>query len=137
MEIKKKDREYIREKFANLNEKDDLVALLNDAKKIILGDECKPIELKAITYYANPKTCKKRYSQFAIKKKSGGERIINAPVSGLKSILRSLNYIFQCLFEPNIAANGFVLNKSIVDNAEKHINNNNVYNSSGALIFYF
>src|SRR5690606_24469798 len=62
-----------------------------------------------------------RYQTFTIKKKSGADRIIHAPVKGLKSILRSLNFVLQCVYEPHEAATGFVLEKSIVDNAKKHV----------------
>ncbi len=88
----------------------------------------KPISLSSITYYANPKLCKKRYTQFSIRKKTGGERIINSPVRGLKSILRALNFVLQCIYEPHKAVTGFVLEKSVVDNAKTHVGNRYVYN---------
>jgi retron-type reverse transcriptase len=81
-----------------------------------------------LTYYANPTLCKKRYQTFTIKKKSGADRTINAPVKGLKSILRSLNFVLQCVYEPHEAATGFVLNKSIVDNAKEHVGHHYVFN---------
>ncbi|HOV84624.1 MAG TPA: reverse transcriptase family protein [Paludibacteraceae bacterium] len=128
MKIEQQHIDLIRQKFASMQNKEDLVSLLSEAKNILYGKECKPFELRSITYYANPDLCKKRYSIFTIKKKSGGERIINAPVKGLKSILRSLNFVLQCMYEPHKAANGFVLNKSIVDNAKVHVGNYYVYN---------
>lgn len=127
MKIEQKHIDQIRQKFALLQNKEDLVSLLSEAKNILYGKECKPFELKHLTYYANPDLCKKRYATFAIKKKSGGERTINAPVRGLKSILRSLNFVLQCIYEPHNAATGFVLNKSIVDNAKVHVGNHYVY----------
>jgi retron-type reverse transcriptase len=69
-----------------------------------------------------------RYHSFTLKKKSGGTRTIHAPVNGLKAIQRSLAFILQCVFEPHPAANGFVMGKSIVDNAKIHVGNNYVYN---------
>jgi len=128
MKIEQQHIDQIRQKFASMQNKEDLVSLLSDAKNILYGKECKPFELKSLTYYANPDLCKKRYAKFSVKKKSGGERTINAPVSGLKSILRSLNFILQCVYEPHNAAKGFVLNKSIVDNAKVHVGNHYVYN---------
>jgi len=128
MKIDKQHIDKIREKFASMQSREDLLALLNEAKNILYAKECKPFQLKSLTYYANPELCKKRYATFTVKKKSGGERIINAPVSGLKSILRALNFILQCVYEPHNAATGFVLNKSIVDNAKVHVGNNYVYN---------
>jgi hypothetical protein len=70
----------------------------------------------------------KRYVEFNIKKKSGANRTINAPVAGLKAIQRTLSLILQCVFEPHKAAMGFVKNRSIVDNANVHIGNRYVYN---------
>jgi hypothetical protein len=128
MKIEQQHIDQIRQKFASMQNKEELVSLLSEAKNIMYGKECKPFELKSLTYYANPDLCKKRYAKFTVKKKSGGERTINAPVSGLKSILRSLNFILQCVYEPHNAATGFVLNKSIVDNAKVHVGNHHVYN---------
>lgn len=128
MKIEQQHIDQIREEFASMQNKEELIALLNKAKNLLYGKECKPFELKSLTYYANPDFCKKRYAKFSIKKKSGGERIINAPAGGLKSILRSLNFVLQCVYEPHNAATGFVLNKSIVDNAKVHVGNHYVYN---------
>lgn len=128
MKIEQIHIKQIRKQFAELKSKEDLVILLSDAKNILHSEECKPFQLKSLTYYANPKLCKKRYQTFTIKKKSGADRTINAPVKGLKSILRSLNFVLQCVYEPHEAATGFVLQKSIVDNAKKHIGHHYVLN---------
>lgn len=128
MKIEQKHIDQIRKQFAELQSKDDLVKLLSDAKNILYGEDCKPVQLKSLTYYANPVLCNKRYQTFTIKKKSGTDRTINAPVRGLKSILRSLNFVLQYMFEPHEAATGFVLDKSIVDNAKKHVGHHYVLN---------
>lgn len=128
MIIEQQDIDQIRQQFAKIQTKKDLVALLNVAKGILYKKETQPFRLKDLTYHANPALNKKRYTQFSIKKKSGGERIINAPAKGLKSILRALNFVLQCVYEPHKAATGFVRNKSIIDNAKIHIASNYVYN---------
>jgi RNA-directed DNA polymerase len=128
MKIEQAHIDQIRKQFAELQSKEDLVKLLSDAKNILYGEECKPVQLKSLTYYANPTLCKKRYQTFTIKKKSGANRTINAPVKGLKAILRSLNFVLQCVYEPHKAATGFVLEKSIVDNAKKHVGHHYVLN---------
>lgn len=128
MKIEQAHIDQIRKQFAELQSKEDLVKLLSDAKNMLYGEECKPVQLKSLTYYANPVLCKKRYQTFTIKKKSGADRIIHAPVKGLKSILRSLNFVLQCVYEPHEAATGFVLDKSIVDNAKKHVRHHYVLN---------
>lgn len=128
MKIEQAHIDQIRKQFAELQSKEDLVKLLSTAKNMLYGEECKPVQLKSLTYYANPELCKKRYQTFTIKKKSGADRTIHAPVKGLKSILRSLNFVLQCLYEPHEAATGFVLEKSIVDNAKKHVRHHYVLN---------
>ncbi len=128
MKIEQQHIDLIRYKFAAMQTKDDLVALLNIAKKIQYGEESNPICLKSLTYYADPKLAKDRYVEFSVKKKTGGVRKINAPVVGLKSILRALNLVLQCIYEPHQAANGFICDKSIVDNAKAHVGSKYVYN---------
>ena len=128
MKIEQTDINQIRELFAQLESRDDLIVLLNVAKKILYGNEASLIQLKSLTYYANPNFSPNRYSTFTVKKKSGGERTIHAPTKGLKSLLRVLNFILQCMSEPHRAATGFVPNKSIVDNARKHIEHHYVFN---------
>ncbi len=128
MQINQEHITHIKSQFANLKSKEDLIDLLSAAKDIIYGKKCMPFRLKALTYYADPAHCKFRYSNFSIKKKSGGERIIHAPAPGLKSLLRALNFVLQCVSEPHAAAMGFVSNRSIVDNAAKHVAHNYVYN---------
>ena len=128
MKIDQTHIDQIRKQFADLQSKKDLVKLLSEAKNLLYDEKCKPVQLKSLTYYANPEICKKRYQTFTIKKKSGADRTINAPVKGLKSILRSLNFVLQCIYEPHEAATGFVPNKSIVDNAKKHVGHHYVLN---------
>jgi hypothetical protein len=128
MKIEQTHIDQIRKQFAALSSKVDLVQLLNDAKVMQYGVHAKQVRLKYLTYYANPALCKKRYQTFTINKKSGGVRTIHAPVKGLKSILRSFNFVLQCIAEPHAAATGFVTGKSIVDNARKHVGQHYVYN---------
>jgi len=118
----------IREQFAKLQSRDDLLELLNFAKKLMYGEESSPIRLKALTYYSNPDIAKNRYREFSISKKSGGKRKIHAPVKGLKTIQKCLNLVLQSVFEPHIAATGFVPGRSIVDNAMIHKGMHYVYN---------
>lgn len=128
MKITEQSMNQICLSFAELRSKEDIVKLLSDTICLLYGEGCKPVQLKSLIYYSNPKYCKKRYKSFIIKKKSGEDRTIQAPVSGLKSILRPLNFILQCVYEPHEAATGFVLGKSIVNNAQKHLGHNYVLN---------
>lgn len=136
MKISDTQIQQIKDQFALIETKEDLAELLSKAKNTLYGKECKPIKLKSLSYYADPRITKKRYNSFSIKKKSGADRTIHAPVRGLKSILRSLNFLLQCIYVPHNAATGFVMSRSIVDNAKKHINNNYVYNIDLKDFFY-
>ncbi|QCE42394.1 reverse transcriptase domain-containing protein [Psychroserpens sp. NJDZ02] len=128
MKLEKQHTEQIIKQFKALRTKDDLVVLINKVNLILYGDKFISLTVKGLNYYANPEYSDKRYSSFSIKKKSGGERIINAPVNGLKHILRPLNIILNSIAMPHAKATGFVLGKSIVDNAQAHVGYNYVYN---------
>lgn len=128
MKIEQALIDQIRTSFEKMQSKEDLLYLLNEIKPMIYGDKAVPFELKQLTYYTNPKLVRKRYVEFKVKKKSGAERSIHSPVNGLKSIQKTLSFIFQCVHHPHKAATGFVRDKSIVDNAKLHVGNLYVYN---------
>tara|TARA_B110000902_G_scaffold197787_1_gene224411 strand:+ start:651 stop:1811 length:1161 start_codon:yes stop_codon:yes gene_type:complete len=128
MKLESLHTKEIKTRFANINCKQDVIDLINHVNFLLYGEEYKLITEKGFNYYANPKLSKKRYTSFSIKKKSGGERNIHAPVNGLKHILRPLNIILNCVSEPHFKATGFVPGKSIVDNAKQHVGKNYVYN---------
>ena len=118
----------IKTAFAQMQTKEDLLHLLNQVKPLVYGEKAVPFQLKQLTYHAYALAPQKRYTSFAIKKKSGAERIIHAPVPGLKAIQKTLAFLLQCVFEPHKAAMGFVKNKCIVDNARLHVQMHYVYN---------
>jgi len=119
---------YIYGAFHDMKSKEDLLELLNYSKRILYGENTIPFQIKVLTYYSNPTLAKKRYVNFTVKKKSGSDRQIHAPVKGLKVIQRSLNLILQTVFTPHPAAKGFAPGKSIVDNASLHAGSFYVYN---------
>lgn len=135
--------------FQKMESKNDFLNLLNIVKKYHYGEQTFPFEEKQLNYYINKdsihkpsllsllnegdkrfksSSVKPTYIQFSIKKKSGAERIIHSPIKGLKEFQKALNIILQCVFTPHVSATGFVLGKSIVDNAKVHTNQNYVYN---------
>ncbi|MCS5488889.1 reverse transcriptase family protein [Algoriphagus limi] len=120
--------QHLRETFAKIQTKQDFITLLNEIKPMIYGEKTVPFELKQLTWYGNPKLGGKRYFEFQIKKKSGGERNIHAPVNGLKALQKTISILLHCLFEPHQAALGFVWERSIVDNARIHVGQRFVYN---------
>ena len=148
----------IRRIFSEIKNEEDFLALLNYAKGFFVSeshyafnefdenldiadfdydiylslvDAPKPFSLDLLNYYVNHTNIDgnyERYYTFTIRKKSGGNRLINAPIGNLKLIQRCLNLILQNLFHPHKSATGFVPNKSVVDNARVHTGNNFVYN---------
>lgn len=123
------ERTEIREAALAMKDIKDLRRLLNLVKRDALGDKFCPFHLNQITYHCNPRRAThQRYKNFTIPKKSGGERVISAPVAGLKSILFFLNTILQSIYEPSKYAMGFVQGRSVVDNAKIHLGQNYIYN---------
>lgn len=128
MNLKEENIIKVQVAFKKMQTKEDLLNLINYAGSLIFVDKFRKIEIKKLTYYANAEICKKRYKKFSIKKKSGENREILAPVGALKSIQKCLKLIFECIYEPSPYATGFISNKSIVDNAKCHLSKNYVYN---------
>jgi hypothetical protein len=128
MKIEQAHIDQIRTAFEKMQSKEDLLHVLNEAKPMVYGDKAVPFQLKQLTWYANPKLGPNRYAEFKIKKKSGAERCIHAPIKGLKSLQKTLSFVLQCVYEPHNAAMGFVRDRSIVDNAKLHVGSKYVYN---------
>jgi len=128
MKLTKEQIFIIEKSFISMKSKNDFLSLMNYVKRILYGEKCFDFTIANINYHTNPKNNKNRYRKFSIKKKSGGERIINAPTKGLKALQKCLNLIFQTIYVVNPSANGFVKNKSIVDNAKMHEGRNYIYN---------
>lgn len=126
----------IKTRFASINCKQDVIDLINHVNVLLYGENSKSLTEKGFNYYVNPKLSKKRYTSFSVKKKNGGERVIHAPVNGLKHVLRPLNCILNCVSEPHFKATGFVPGKSIVDNAKQHVGQCYVYNIDLKDFFY-
>jgi hypothetical protein len=118
----------IKQSFERVRTQKGFIRILNEAQILMYNKKTAKIELEQLTRYAFINETKSNYISFLIKKKSGQDRTIHAPVKGLLSIQRALSYTLQCVFEPHRAAMGFVRNKSIVDNAKMHEGSKFVYN---------
>ncbi|MFA5131906.1 MAG: reverse transcriptase domain-containing protein [Candidatus Paceibacterota bacterium] len=68
------------------------------------------------------------YTKFYIKKKSGGQREILAPISNLKILQKKLAYILYLAYKPKSSVYGFCKDKDILDNARLHARKNLVFN---------
>ena len=128
MKIADNIKDEIKAYFKELYTKEDLLILLNKVKPLIYGKNVYPFNLSQLTWYYNSQSQSKRYLEFTIKKKSGKNRSIHAPVAGLKSIQKCLAFILDCVYEPHESAYGFRAGTSIVENAAKHIGSKYVYN---------
>jgi len=122
-------RADIRKRAAEMTTKEDFLQLLNYVGSLEIGDAFKPFTEKQLVFFCDSnKRVDKRYRSFKIPKKNGKQRTISAPVKGLKSILKALNIVFECLYTPSCAAMGFTMGRSIVDNASVHVGMNYVLN---------
>ena len=133
MQLTEQQKHDIKYSFSTMQGIDDLVTLLNFVNPLLYPENYESkinvIQKKTVTFYANPKLSgNKRYAEFSIKKKTGGERKIAAPHKSLKLIQSTLNLIFSVIYEPKECVTGFVSDKSIVDNAKVHVGRNYVYN---------
>jgi RNA-directed DNA polymerase len=68
------------------------------------------------------------YKSFKIKKKNGSYRNINEPLNQLFSIQKEFSLFFLMNRSENENSHGFELNKSIITNANKHVNKKIVLN---------
>lgn len=86
------------------------------------------VEDKALRYFLYCLTPKKLYSQFTILKKNGSLREISAPHWKLKKIQKKLANVLAEIFEPSAVSYAYHHNKSIRDNAIRHIKQRIVLN---------
>ena len=114
---------------AKIETTQDLLTLLNKIKMAELGDKGYPFRMPHLNYFIHPARNKKSYKEFSIPKKSGGVRVISAPTTMLKSFLTYTNKLLQAFYEAPDYVTGFVPEKSVVDNAERHIGRNYVFNT--------
>ena len=121
-------REF-RESAASMTSKQEFISLLGRVYVIAHDKKARPFSKKRIDFLCNSNMTKdRRYRSFSIPKKSGGVRTISAPSKSLKSVLKALNIVFECVYTPSESAMGFTSGKSIVTNAAAHAGMNYVLN---------
>lgn len=84
------------------------------------------IKIERLRYYHW--NTEKKYIEFKIPKKSGGERTIFAPDNFMLKIQRIIVQILDLYFEHSAESHGFINGRSIVTNAEMHTNKEFVLN---------
>ena len=122
-------REAIKAAAEKMETTRDLLNLLNKIKMDDLGDKGHPLIMPHLNYFIHPSRNKANYKTFRIPKKAGGFREISAPRKLLKSFLTYANILLQSFYEAPDYVTGFVPGKSVVDNAERHIGMNYVFNT--------
>lgn len=115
MKIIELDAEQIRKKFFSLSEPREVASLLE-------------VEYGKLIYLIYKKDPSEIYRSFYLNKKSGGRRLIDTPIGPLKIIQRKLNDILQLIYKPKPSVHGFLLNRSIVSNAQAHVRKHVILN---------
>lgn len=97
--------------FPNINTRSKLANLLD-------------ITEKSLIYYLYRIPIQERYSTFKIPKKNGSDRLINSPVTYLKTAQKKLSSILYEIYSPYNETHGFVKQRSILSNAKMHVTTN-------------
>jgi RNA-directed DNA polymerase len=105
----------IRERFCNLSKREDIAELLD-------------ISDSQLRYHLYIFPISKAYKEFKVPKRAKGYRVIHAPRTSLKIIQRKLNQVLNCVYQPKPSTYGFTIGKSIIDNAERHLQQKCVLN---------
>lgn len=74
-----------------------------------------------LTYYAYHLSDERKYKSFKIIKRSGGERLIEAPIKGLKDLQKTLSNFLSENFKPRACVYAYVKDRGIVEHAATHI----------------
>lgn len=125
-------RDQIAEFFKDItiNTHTELFDVLNFIAPLI--DEWSLAEPKSgrqIMRFVSVNARKNAYVDFTIPKKSGGQRKISAPIKPLKDIQSAINILLQSIFVPDDHATGFVLGRSVKDNALIHVGQTCIFNT--------
>lgn len=79
------------------------------------------VPLKTISYLVRVLDERDRYEQIILRKKSGGIRVIEAPIPPIKALQRKLIPYLVSHYTVSAIAHGYVPNRSILTNALPHI----------------
>lgn len=84
------------------------------------------VDVRTLTYlaYGNGK----KYNQFFIPRKNGGQRLITAPHGPLLTVQKKLAKLLTEIYNPPIGVHGFTSGKSIVTNAKPHVKKRTILN---------
>lgn len=122
------EREELRKKVRVLSTSEDLLALLNELKAEMAGDNVVPLTADRLRKLGMPEYEHKCYYEFCIPKKSGGVRVISAPRGNLAWVQSALNEMFKAVYTPALCVTGFAEGRSVADNAREHVGRFYVFN---------
>lgn len=105
--------------------KDDFLRITNHNELAIFLGFTYYRDLAKIIY---PKNNASKYHQFQIPKKNGGNRKIASPSRKLKEIQSSLKNVFYEIYPTKPSTHGFAKGRSIITNAEKHLDKKYIFN---------
>ena len=97
----------MRKAFYQLKTRDDVASLLE-------------IQEKSLRYFLYKVRPENMYHSFAIPKRNGSSRVIQAPNKKLKSIQKKLAHVLYAVYTPKSCVKGFALGTGVVQNAEIH-----------------
>lgn len=100
--------EELRDRFFTLTNPEDVADFLE-------------VRYSDLIYYLYRVPKEQQYTTFYIPKKSGRSRQILTPTSSLKIIQFKLNQVLQSVYQPKPSVHGFIHGRSIVTNAEAHM----------------
>ena len=95
-----------------------------------LKDIFKPIQLaqemdvslyNQLLYYLYKKPIDTNYTIFEMEKRGGGKRTIAAPKTNLKLLQKAAAKLLNEEYVPKKPVYGFIKNRSIIDNAQRHV----------------
>ena len=118
----------IKNAFFSSSNIDELTNLINNIIPIFFdnNEQFSKILLKSGILPEIISSKNKLYKTFEIPKKHGFRKI-NAPSSPFKEILQILNYIFQSSYENHRNSYAYIPKRSIIGNAQNHVNRNYIY----------
>lgn len=122
--------EEVKKQFKEMQSVEDFASLLQFIYNQKIKHSKKDIKIRVniLTYYGYVLKGGECYTDFEIKKKSGGKRKISSPKYTLKVIQQCLLEILSIIYSPHKAAHGFVLGKNVATNATAHIGKKFVFN---------
>ncbi|MFY1664526.1 reverse transcriptase domain-containing protein [Pseudomonas sp. Pseu.R1] len=80
------------------------------------------VSVAKLTYYAYRLDDDSKYRSFHIAKRSEGQRLIEAPVKGLKELQKSIIRLFEPKYKPRSCVYAYVKGRGIVEHAAVHAN---------------